>query len=133
MKFKNPAHIICTILHIPCNMKGYIFHMSQMPCKIRGSLSTMQLQQLQLQQEYQDKQEPTTIQQTTTNNQQQFSNSMPNGRFPLQNVENKCKYHAKWKVPAPNAANGLQNGRFQLQNAENSLENGFRQRSKNNP
>ena len=26
---------------------------------------------------------------------------MPNGRFQLQNVANKRKYHAEWKVPAP--------------------------------
>ena len=43
LKFKNAASITCKFVQIPCDMKGSIIHMSQMRCKIRGSISTMQV------------------------------------------------------------------------------------------
>jgi hypothetical protein len=42
LKFKNAANITCKILQICCHLKGSIFQRSQMLCKMRASISTMQ-------------------------------------------------------------------------------------------
>jgi hypothetical protein len=58
-------------------------------------------------------------QQTTTKNQQQLANSMPNGRFQLQNVATGKQ---SGRVQLINVASSMENGRFQLRNIANDLQ-----------
>jgi hypothetical protein len=43
LKFKHADSITRKILQIPCKMKGSIFQIPQMSCKMIGAISTMQV------------------------------------------------------------------------------------------